>query len=128
MQAHSAHVWALPGSNHSQSLTAGNFEALWPIDLKFSAFKELNPFSTVSKVQEAGSILKVGFALSNRPHLHRAYLVTVPEYLSQSVYLNFRVILVTICVFCQKGRRQEVQLKMHIVSQNFNSNCTSWFI
>ena len=31
----------------------------------------------MSKVQEAGTILKVGFALSRRPHLHRAYLVTV---------------------------------------------------
>ena len=28
---------------------------------KFSALKDLNPFKTVSKVQEAGSILKVGF-------------------------------------------------------------------
>ena len=49
-----------PGSNpgaveHFQSLTAGNFEALWPKDLKFSAFKDLSPFSIVSKFQEAGS-------------------------------------------------------------------------
>ena len=53
-----------PGSNHSQSLMASNFAALSPTDPKFSALKDLNPFSTVSKVQEAGSILKVGFALS----------------------------------------------------------------
>ena len=31
----------------------------------------------MSKVQDASSILKVVFALSKRPHLHRAYLVTV---------------------------------------------------
>ena len=31
----------------------------------------------MSKVQEAGSILKVSFALSKWPHFHRAYLVTV---------------------------------------------------
>ena len=28
----------------------------------------------------------MGFALSKWPHLHRAYIVTVPEYFSQSVY------------------------------------------
>ena len=33
-----------------------------PTDPKFSALKDLNPYSAVSKVQEAGSILKVGFA------------------------------------------------------------------
>ena len=31
----------------------------------------------MSKVQDASSILKVRFALSKRPHLHRAHLVTV---------------------------------------------------
>ena len=77
VQSHSARVRTQARSNHFQSLTASNFEALWPIDLKFSAFKDLFPFSIVSKVQEAGSILKVVFALSKWPHLHRAYLVTV---------------------------------------------------
>ena len=51
-----------PGSNHSQSLMACNFAALWPTDPKFSALKDLNPFKTVYKIQEASSILKVGFA------------------------------------------------------------------
>ena len=64
---------------------ASNFAALSPTDPKLSALKDLNPFSTVSKVQEAGRILKVGFALSKRPHLHRAYLVTVREYVSLAV-------------------------------------------
>ena len=31
----------------------------------------------MSKVQEAGSILRIGFALLKLPHLHGAYLVTV---------------------------------------------------
>ena len=31
----------------------------------------------MSKVQEASSILRVGFVLSKRPHFHRAYLVIV---------------------------------------------------
>ena len=47
------------------TLPASNFVALSSTDPKFSALKDLNTFSTVSKVQEAGSILKVGFALSN---------------------------------------------------------------
>ena len=48
-----------PGQVHSQSLMASNFAALSPTDPKFSALKDLNPFSTLSKGQEAGSILKV---------------------------------------------------------------------
>ena len=44
---------------------ASNFAALSPIDPKFSALKDFFPFSILSKVQEAGSIL------------YRAYLVTV---------------------------------------------------
>jgi len=43
---------------------ASNFAALSPTDPKFSALKDLNSFSIVSKLQEAGSILKVDFALS----------------------------------------------------------------
>ena len=62
-------------SNHFQSLMAGNFAALWPTDPKFSALKNLNPFQTVSKVKEASNILRVVFALSKWPHLHRAYLL-----------------------------------------------------
>ena len=59
---------------------AGNFAALWPIDPKFLALKDVNPFKTVTKVQEASSILRVGFALWKWPHLHRAYLVTVRKW------------------------------------------------
>ena len=57
------------------TLTADNFAALWPTDSKFLALKDLNPFKTVSKVQKTSSILRVGFALSKWPHLHRAYVV-----------------------------------------------------
>ena len=35
--------------------------------------KDLIPLTTVSKVQEASSILKVGFAFLKCPHFHRAY-------------------------------------------------------
>ena len=40
----------------------------------------------MSKVQEAGSILRIGFALLKWPHLHRVYLVTVPFILILAVY------------------------------------------
>ena len=60
----SARVRGGPGSNHSQSLMAGNFAALLSTELKFSELKDLNPFKTLPKAQEASSILKVGFALS----------------------------------------------------------------
>ena len=63
LQAPSARIREHPGLNHSQSLMASNFAALSPTDPKFSVLKDLNPFSTVHTVQEAGSILKVGFAL-----------------------------------------------------------------
>ena len=81
----SARIRVGPGSNHSQSLMAGNFAALWPTDPKFSALKDLNPFKTVSKVQEASSILRVVFALSKWPHLLRVYLVTVRFHLILAV-------------------------------------------
>ena len=57
------------------TLTDSNFAALWPTDPKFLALKVLNPFKTVSKVQKTSSILRVGFALSKWPHLHRTYVV-----------------------------------------------------
>ena len=49
------------------NLTASNFKALSPTGPKFLALKDLNLFKIVSKFQEASSILRVGFALSNRP-------------------------------------------------------------
>ena len=71
----SARVRFRSRSNHSQNLIASHFAALWPKDPKFSAFKNLNPFKILSKVQEANIILRVTFALLKWPHLHRAYLV-----------------------------------------------------
>ena len=77
------------------TLTTGNFEAIWPKDLKISATKDLNRFKKYAKYQEASSILWVGFALSKWPHLHRAYVVTVPFILIlavcfwQSILNNF---------------------------------------
>ena len=63
-------------SNHSQSLMAGNFAALWPTDPKFLALKDLNLLKKHIKNQVASSILKVVFAFSKWPHLHRAYVIS----------------------------------------------------
>ena len=82
-----------PRSNHSQSLMAGNFVALWSLDPKFSALKDLNPFKIVIKVQEASNILRVDFACSKWPHLHRAYLVTVRKLNLHSVLKIFPKII-----------------------------------
>ena len=65
---------------------AGKFAALWSLDPKFSALKDLNPFKTMYEIQKASSILKVGFARFKWPYLHRAYLVTVPFILILAVY------------------------------------------
>ena len=71
---------SLPGfeprsrSNHSQSLMAGNFAALWPTDFKFSALKDLNLLKRYTKNWEASSILKVFFFQSKWPHFHSAYV------------------------------------------------------
>ena len=49
---------------------------LQPFDLQtpyYLYWKILNPSQSMLKVQEACSILRMGFALSKSPHLHRAY-------------------------------------------------------
>ena len=56
------------------TLTASNFAALWPADPKFLALKNLNLLKRHTKNQVASSILKVVFAFSKWPHLHRDLL------------------------------------------------------
>ena len=56
---------------------AGDFAALQPTDPKFSAMKDLIPFTTVLKVQGANSILRMSFAMSKYRHFNSAYLVKV---------------------------------------------------
>ena len=75
---------------------AGNFAALWPTDPKFSALKDLKPFKTVPRVQEAGCILRVGFTCSKWPHLHRAYVVTVRK-------LNLHSVRQSVCTYLVEG-------------------------
>ena len=59
------------------TLTAGNFEALWSTEPKSLALKDLNLYKRYIKHQETSYNFRLGFALSNRFHLHRAYLVTI---------------------------------------------------
>ena len=59
----------------SPTLTASNFAALWPTDPKFLALKDLNLLKKHTKNQVASSILKVVFAFSKWPHLHRDLLL-----------------------------------------------------
>ena len=82
---HSRWGWAVDIFFRPPTLTAGNFKDVSFIDLKFLALKDLNSFQTLLKFQEASSILKVDFALSNRPHLHKAYLVTICRVLIMTV-------------------------------------------
>ena len=52
------------------TLTASNFEALKSSDSIFTLIKDLNLLKKYTKNQEASSILRVGFARPNKPHLH----------------------------------------------------------
>ena len=54
----------------------------------------------------------------------KKYLLRPGKYSFPFLHLIFLVTLASICVsFVKKGRRQEVQLKMHIVTQDFNTKC-----
>ena len=68
------------------NLTANNFEAPWPTDPIFVAWKLLIPFQEYIKNQETCSIFTVGFALSKSSHLHRTCLVTARKWMSMTVY------------------------------------------
>ena len=54
-------------------------------DLIFTVFKDLNLLKKYIKNQEASYDFRLGFALSNRPHLHRAYLVTLCTFFVMAV-------------------------------------------
>ena len=69
VQVRFARLWVNPGSNHFKSLTAKNFAALWSTESIYTLLKDLNLSQSVSEVQEAGSIQRVGFALSKWHYL-----------------------------------------------------------
>ena len=57
------------------TLTAGNFNVIWPRDLKFLILKYLNP---LKNDEDTNYNFRLGFALSNRPHFNSVYLLRVP--------------------------------------------------
>jgi len=69
------------------TLTAGNFEALQLTDPKSLALKNLYFSKKYDKYQETSYDFRLGFFLSNRPHLHKVYFVTVRFHLILSVYI-----------------------------------------
>ena len=72
------------------TLAASNFAALWSTNPKFSALKDLNLLKKYTKNQEDSYNFRLGFALSNRPHLHRAYVVTIYNQNFIAVYFKFK--------------------------------------
>ena len=63
---------------------------LQPFDLerpKVPLWKDLEPVVYMVSGWEIGSILKIGFALLKRPHLHRAYLVIGRYSSSETVHM-----------------------------------------
>ena len=51
-------------------------------------WKDLEPVVNILFAQETGCILKISFALSKRPYLRRAYVVTVCRVLSTTVSVS----------------------------------------
>ena len=68
------------------TLTASNFDALWLTDPKFLALKDLYSLKKYDKYQESSYNFRLGFALSNRPHLHRASLVMLCTFFVTAVW------------------------------------------
>ena len=75
------------------TLTAGNFEAVQLKDSKFLALKDVYFLKKYDKYQETKYDFRLGFALSNRRHLHRAYLVTVRFHLTLFVVTPSTIVI-----------------------------------
>ena len=71
---------------------ADNFAALNPTHSKFLATKDLNLLKKHNKNQLASRILKVVFAFSKWPHLHRAYIISVCIYYAMAVVIDIKVL------------------------------------
>ena len=69
----------------------------------------------MSKVQEASSSLRVGFALSNRPHLHRAYVVTICNQIWLAVCIAncFRYILIDSVFYIPFNKTKKSTFEKH---------------
>ena len=103
------------------TLTASNFAAPWSTDLKFLAFKDLNPFSRCAKFQEATSILRLSFALSKWLHFDSVHLLGGPF-----------VLLLIVHFHCYESWNHKDQ-KWHFIHQKFEkfenlSNCRNIYL
>ena len=54
----------------------------------FTELKDLNPLKNYNENQEASYNLKLGFALSNRPHFNSAYSLRMPFSTDIAVFPN----------------------------------------
>ena len=67
----------------TSNFKASNFAALWSI---VPTITDLNLLKKYTKNQEPSYKYRLGFALSNRPHLHRAYLLPLCKQMSIAVH------------------------------------------
>ena len=65
-------------------------------------WKDLDLIIIIISSQETFRILKIGFALWKRPHLHRAYRVSGPMFFPLSVLCNFISNPLMLCMKSQK--------------------------
>ena len=78
--------------------------------------KDLNPFKTILKSQGAGSILRMGFALSKYPHFNSTYLVWVGLLLNLAVF---------VCIKIKASLKKKNQDKIFLVTISISSKATS---
>ena len=74
----------------------------------FTVLKDLNPFKTYNKNQEASYNFKLGFALSNRPHFNSVYLVRMPFLNGIAVCVFFETCFCFLCLRCDKVQKWKV--------------------
>ena len=125
------------------NLTASNFAALWLTDLKFSASKDLSPFSKCVKFQEATSILRLGFALSKWSHFDSVYLPRGRFVLLSIVDSKFEQTRLFVWIFISSGcfskrclasiainiiKRAIQGWKMPKIKTNFHVSCHIYLI
>ena len=108
-----AKIWPAPLGNHRDVIM---FAALWLVDPKFNAIKDLNLLKKHTKNQEASSILRVDFALSKWPHLHRASLVTICNRTLKAYLINIYALISV----CSKGRN------VRMISETTHFSQKSW--
>ena len=104
------------------TLTASNFAALWPTDPKFSAFKHLNLLKKHTKNQEASSILRVVFALSKWPHLHREWGLSWIWYEQHCTVNQLTLPGRRLLSFCDSSKRRLISFESALPSKTLTND------